>query len=100
MWFSTGRSLGRVAAVIDEDSNGDSRLSTADRIDVVMANTIGLSPKTVLTAIYRLIGYALVDDATAVLFVRDENRGTRAVRVSLDGFSIVRDDAFAPSSDR
>lgn len=89
-----------LATVIDKDSNGDGRLSSADRIDVIMADPVGRSPKTVLAAIDRLIGYALVDDATAVLFVRDENRGTRAVRVSLDGFSIVRDDVFAPSSDR
>lgn len=86
--------------MIDKDSNGDGRLSSTDRIDVVMADPTGRSPKTVLTAIDQLLGHALVDDATAVLFVRDPNRGTRAVRVSLDGFAIVRDDAFNPWSDR
>lgn len=97
---ATASPVALFVTLIDKDSNGDGRISTADRMDVVMADPAGRSPKSILTGIDRLIGHTLVDEATAVLFVRNPNRGTRAVRVSLASFTIERDDAFAPSSDR
>ncbi|MEL6289048.1 MAG: hypothetical protein AAFQ35_09760, partial [Pseudomonadota bacterium] len=83
--------LALVFSVVEQDTNGDGRLSARDAATVVMAQPDGATPRT-LDATGELLAVRRAPDGEVAIFLRCANGDLELIHVETEGFAIRQRD--------